>query len=67
MMDIPDAPWIRKMQNDGEEPGLDYFCPICCKRCETVYTDINGDAVGCDWCITAWPAEDWWDTQHGEE
>lgn len=65
-MDVPDAPWIRKLQNDGEEPGLEYHCPICAKRCETIYTDENNDVFGCDWCVTAWDSEEWWD-RHGEE
>ena len=34
------------------------ICPICEQECSTIYTDINGDIVGCDECIGVADAED---------
>lgn len=64
-MTIPDAPWIRDAERDGMPPydDPDTSCPICGKDCETIYTDINGDAVGCNNCLTLWEAGEWHNEQ----
>ena len=54
MIDIPDHPDIRKMEalgtldpDDDEAP----VCPICYEECDTMYTDMNGEVLGCDCCV----------------
>jgi hypothetical protein len=33
---------------------------MCGHRCETIYMDSYGDPIGCDVCITAVDADDWY-------
>ena len=52
--DIPDDPIIRKMEMYGtlcEEEEREPVCPICGNECETMYTDLNGEVLGCDCCV----------------
>ncbi len=55
---------IRNMERtgypDGKEPAHP-ICPICGEECETVYTDVFRNVLGCDICISAddaWEVED---------
>ena len=54
--DIPDHPDIRMMERYGtlhpEEDDFVPFCPICGKECDTVYTDKDGEVLGCDNCVS---------------
>ena len=62
MQQIPDAPWIRQAENWGPPPYDDDpepTCPICGKECETIYTDKDGNAAGCEKCMTLWEAAEW--------
>ena len=70
MEQIPDAPWIREAERDGMSPYDDDpepICPVCGRRCETIYTDIFHDPVGCDECLTLWEPEEWWSENREEE
>lgn len=65
-MQIPDAPWIREAELNGVPPydDPDRSCPVCGReRCETIYTDMHGEVVGCDECLTMWEPEEWHDEQ----
>ena len=69
MQDLPDAPWIREAEMYGMPPyddGPDPTCPVCGEECETIYTDKDGDPVGCDQCVTLWEAYEWCE-KHREE
>lgn len=69
MQDLPDAPWIREAEMYGMPPyddGPDPTCPVCGEECETIYTDKDGEPVGCDQCVTLWEAYEWCD-KHREE
>jgi len=70
MTQIPDAPWIREAEAWGMPPyddDPDTSCPVCGReRCETIYTNKDGDAVGCDKCLTPWESAEWHD-EHREE
>jgi len=52
---IPDAPWIRKAENDGIPDPPPVFCPVCLEEAEFFYLDVNHDVVGCDCCVTTVP------------
>lgn len=70
MEQIPDAPYIRDAERNGMPPYDDDpepVCPVCGKKCETIYTDDNDDVVGCDWCIHGEDAADWYYRTHHEE
>jgi len=62
---IPDAPWIREAELYGVPDRDPVRCPICGAEADTIYTDKNGDALGCEWCVSCEDAFDWWD-EHGE-
>lgn len=47
-------PW-----DDGREP----VCPVCGEACDTIYFDMNGNAVGCNECLLA---RDAWDLMYEE-
>jgi len=51
---LPDHPVIRNLQATGYPDGI-YpeipHCPICDEECDTVYTNLYGEIVGCDECI----------------
>ena len=69
MEQIPDAPYIREAEMYGMPPYDDDpepTCPICGKECETIYTDKDGEAFGCNECVTLWEAYEWCD-EHREE
>lgn len=38
-------------------------CPECGEECETIYTNDAGDVIGCDCCIHAVDAWDWFEKQ----
>ena len=60
MQQIPDAPWIRDaMVNGMPDYGDVPECPICHRRCKTIYMDGNDDPIGCDECITSVDVYDW--------
>lgn len=67
--DIPDHPVIANMMRtgypDGKEPP-EYCCPVCGAECETIYTDSCREPVGCDVCLSAVDAYDYYD-QEGPE
>ena len=65
---IPDAPWIRDAERYGVPEPADSIpiCPICEEECETIYTDKDGEPVGCDQCVTLWEADEWC-VMHREE
>ncbi len=65
MEQVPDAPWIRDAELNGMDGPPEIQCPVCGEDCETIYTDINGDPVGCNECITLWEADEWW-CRHGD-
>lgn len=66
-MSIPDAPWIREAEINGMPGGEDPepTCPICGRVCDDLYL-VDGDVVGCGWCVTTVDAAEWLD-QHREE
>ena len=66
MVQVPDAPWIRDAERNGYPDGPDIECPVCGRKCETIYTDDADDVVGCDWCIHAEDAVDWYDRMREE-
>lgn len=35
------------------------LCPECGRECDTIYTGVNGEVLGCDNCVTKWDAYDW--------
>lgn len=61
MINLPDAPWIRMAEMYGtDEPDDEpVYCPMCGCECETIYTDPDGDAVGCECCLCKRDAYDW--------
>ena len=70
MEQIPDAPYIREAEMYGMPPyddDPDPTCPICGKECETIYTDKDGEAFGCNECVTLWEAYEWCDEHREEE
>lgn len=55
MSNLPDAPYIRNLQNTGYRDGKDPkypICPICDRECSTIYISADNEIVGCDQCIT---------------
>lgn len=56
---VPDAPWIRYKERNGEDPPPEVHCPWCGDDCETLYIDSNGDVAGCEHCIERVDAYDW--------
>lgn len=53
-MEIPDAPDIRRTERFGA-PDADCFeprCPVCGAECEWIYVYRDGDAAGCDRCLS---------------
>lgn len=47
--------------NFREEPPDVYIeprCPVCGKRCDTVYRDRDYEIIGCDECLTPVSADD---------
>ena len=38
-----------------------FFCPRCRRECETLFTNENGEVIGCDNEITVWDRETWED------
>ncbi len=65
MEQIPDAPWIRDAELNGIESPDPVYCPVCGSECEEIYTDRDGEVVGCTECVSLWDAYDWRDA-HGE-
>ena len=66
MSQIPDADYIRDAEMNGIPSPDPVQCPICGKRCEEIYMDINRDAVGCDCCMKAVDAYDWFENSKEE-
>lgn len=58
-MTIPDAPWIRDAENYGPPEQPNVRCPICDREFETIYIDANGEVCGCDKCVRARDADEW--------
>lgn len=55
-----DDPIIESLERNGLPPwddGSEPHCPVCGEACETIYFDRDGDAVGCDVCVT--PRDAW--------
>lgn len=63
---LPDAPWIRDAENNGMPSAEPVTCPICGSEAEVIYTDLWGDALGCDRCVIHMDAYDWRD-EHAED
>ena len=61
MEHVPDAPWIREAEQWGMPPYDDPpECPVCGKRCETIYMSRDSDEVyGCDMCMIGVDSYDW--------
>ena len=34
-------------------------CPVCGCECVKIYTNLNGEVIGCDNEINEWEAEEW--------
>ena len=68
-MQIQDAPWIREAERWGAPPYDDPVttCPVCGRDCETIYSDMYGDAVGCDKCLLQWDSGEWHDEHDQKE
>ena len=60
MIDLPDAPYIRDAELNGIDATDAVHCPVCGEECETIYLDRDGDAFGCDECVTRQEAYEWW-------
>ena len=59
-MDMKDAPEIRRTERFGQPAREEPRCPVCGRECESIYRYRNGEAVGCDRCLTrcdAWKEE----------
>lgn len=59
---IPDAPDIANALRTGYptvSPLRIPICPICHKEPEQLYKAIEGDIIGCDWCITTIDVDDY--------
>lgn len=53
-VDIPDHPVIRMMEAYGTpypEEDEEPICPICGEECDTMYTALDGEVLGCDCCV----------------
>lgn len=67
MADVPDAPWIRDAEINGDPAPDPVICPVCYKECERIYYyKSERDALGCENCIDWMDAYDW-DEQRGGE
>ena len=55
----------QSLKDAQEQKQHEIRCPICGAEADTIYTDKNGDALGCEWCVSCEDAFDWWD-KHGE-
>ena len=50
--DIPDAPWIREAEVYGMPEAETIYCPICgAEDPEDLWTDSDGEVVGCECCL----------------
>lgn len=58
MRDIED-PVITRMERYGMPEEKGPRCPCCGGECETVYTGMGGEIVGCENCLVC---HDAWDT-----
>jgi len=67
MDQLPDAPWIVDAELNGYPATDSVHCPFCGEECETIYLDKDGDAFGCDCCVTRQESYDWWFDQRGED
>lgn len=64
--DIPDHPVIVSCERTGYPPWIkprEYTCPICGAECETVYTDVLNQVVGCDLCLQAKDVYEYYEEQ----
>lgn len=59
MVQIPDAPWIREAETVGISE-IEICCPVCGEECETIWLDANKCVCGCDRCMRARDAADWY-------
>lgn len=67
MADVPDAPWIRDAEINGDPAPDPVICPVCYRECERIYYyKGDRDALGCENCIDWMDAYDW-DEQRGGE
>ena len=55
MENLPDHPIIRRAERTGYERPVSQIaiCPVCGGAATTIYTDLYGETVGCDLCVTA--------------
>ena len=59
MNQIPDAPWIRDAEQNGYPSDEPVYCTECGEECETVYVDFDGHCFGCNNCLKAKDAWEW--------
>ena len=63
----PDADYIREAEMVGMPSPEPVCCPECGEECETVYVDASGYCFGCDKCLKARDAYDWFDERIAKE
>lgn len=66
---LPDPPYIRDAENFGPPLSDDRVpvCPVCgISDPERIYTDLHGNALGCENCVNWVDAYDWM-LDHGDE
>ena len=65
---VPDHPVVANLLRTGYPDGRaprEYCCPVCGAECQTIYTDSTRAAVGCDVCLDAMEAWDYFDEEEG--
>ena len=67
MEQIPDAPWIRKAEQEGTDYIPPVYCPCCGEECTTIYADIYGNVFACNWCLMEQDAWEWAEEQKESE
>ena len=64
---IPDAPWIRKAEQEGTDYIPPAWCPVCGECCEMIYKYRDGTVIGCDSCVMEQDAWEWAEEQKESE
>ena len=67
MEQIPDAPWIRDAELNGVPSAEPVECPECGEECEEIYLDPSGYCCGCNRCLRAVDAWDWFSERRQAE
>ena len=66
MMQVPDAPWIRMKELNGEDEGPDLTCPLCGHSAEFFVLDENHAVLGCNVCTEKIDVWDWLEKYGGK-